>query len=911
MVGHVKKHFLIFLLLVLPFTGMGSHIVGGEFELIHLTGFQYRLNMVLYFDQINGTPGAKDLSADVNIFRMVDNFRLMTVRLPLMDESNVNYTQPSCSNGELVTRRLFYTADITLPPNVFDHPGGYYVSWERCCRNYTISNIFSEVPPANGGGTGWAGQTFYLEFPPVVKDGQPFVDSTPRLFPPLNDYACPYRPYYTDFGGIDDDGDSLVYSLVTPLSTRTSAAIPNTPGPRPYPDVTWRAPYGPNNILNGSPDLRISRDGFLTVTPTNQGLFVFAVKVEEFRNQVKIGETRRDFQMLVVDACPIAEPPQIMGKKLSDASYTYDENMSIFFSTSVPDQDRCIQVRVSDPDASSIQDNFREQVRIKAIALNFKKDISDILPTITDATLINGSTVEYTICFPQCPFFFGGAAEIGIVAMDDACSLPLTDTLKVEVSIQPPPNTKPRFTSPNPITATLNEGSQQAWPYSVVDDDGDQLIISVITNGFALSTAGMQFNTFNQVNGAANGELKWDAYCDIYDFTNRTAFQVTIQVEDVDVCKLADPARAVHNLNVLLPGNADPVIDSDLTSDPLERTVTGITRRINQPLSFTVTGKDLTDNDFLVLSSAGHDLLPGTTGLTFTPTPSQGNGTVSTMVQWNLACDEVPLATKDDEEDLTLQFILVDNANKCRIYKADTLDVEVKILPPLNQPPVLSVVNNNVAQTVLAGDVLSVTRGNAIDLLFTGTDGDATPTPDKLALRFTEAKGDALPSGKFSFIPVEGTSPVSSNFTWTPDCSIFRGSDLEKEYILTFRLNDDHCLTEAEDSVTVTIRVKDVESSHADFRPPNFVSPNGDNKNDYYAMERMVPETGEILSSLPNDNCASRFEYVRIYNRWGKEMFRSTDRDFKWFPEDTAPGVYFYSIKFTEQEYRGTLTVSY
>lgn len=911
MVGNVKKHLFFLLLLVVPFTGKASHIVGGEFELVHLTGFQYRLNMVLYFDQINGTPGAKDQSADVNIFRMFDNFRLMTVRLPLTEESNVNYTQPSCSNGELVTRRLFYTAEITLAPTTFDHPGGYYVSWERCCRNYTISNIFSEVPPGNGGGSGWAGQTFYLEFPPVVKNGQPFVDSTPRLFPPLNDYACPNRPYYTDFGGIDDDGDSLVYSLVTPLSTRTSAAIPGTPGPRPYPDVTWRPPYGPTNILNGNPDLHISRDGFLTVTPTNQGLFVFAVKVEEFRDQVKIGETRRDFQMLVVDACPIAEPPQIMGKKLNDATYTYDENMSIFFSTSVTDQDRCIQVRVSDPDASSIQDNYTEQVRIKAIALNFKKDVSGILPTVTDATLINGSTIEYTVCFPQCPFLFGGAAEIGIVAMDDACSLPLTDTLKVTVDVQPPPNTKPRFTSPNPVTATLNEGSQQAWPYAVVDDDGDQLIISVLTNGFALSTAGMQFNTLNQVNGAANGELKWDAFCDIYDFTNRTAFQVTIQVEDQDLCQLPNPAKAIHNLNVLLPGNADPVIDSDLTPNPMERTVTGITRRINQPLSFTVTGKDLTDSDFLVLSSTGQDLLPGSSGLTFTPTPSQGNGTVSTTVQWNLTCDEVPLATKDDEEDLTLQFIVVDNANKCRIYKADTLDVEVKILPPMNQPPKLTMVNNNTAQTVLAGDVLSVTRGNAIDLLFTGTDGDATPAQDNLALRFTEAEGDVLPAGRFNFIPVEGTSPVTTNFTWTPDCSIFRGGDMENEYILTFRLKDDHCLTEAEDSVSVTIRVKDVESSHTDFRPPNFVSPNGDNKNDYYAMEQMVPETGEILNALPNDNCASRFEYVRIYNRWGKEMFRSTDRDFKWFPEDTAPGVYFYSIKFTEQEYRGTLTVSY
>jgi hypothetical protein len=441
----------------------------------------------------------------------------------------------------------------------------------------------------------------------------------------------------------------------------------------------------------------------------------------------------------------------------------------------------------------------------------------------------------------------------------------------------------------------------------VVDDDGDQLVISVLTNGFALPPAGMQFTTFNQVNGAANGELKWNAYCDIYDFTKRTAFQVTIQVEDQDLCQLPNPAKAVHNLNVILPGNADPIIDSDLTPNALERKIS-LTRRVNQPLVFNVIGKDLTDNDLLVLSASGTAI---GNGVSLQPSPTTGNGTVSTAVSWGLTCDEIPLVDKNDSLEYALRFIVVDNANKCRLYKADTLDVDLLVLPPVNQPPQLTMINNNAAQSVLSGDVLSVTRGASIDLLFTGTDLDVIPAPDNLALRFTEAEGDALPSGRFSFIPVEGTSPVSTHFTWTPDCSIFRGGDMENEYRLTFRLNDDHCLTDAEDSVSVTIRVKDVESSDADFRPPNFVSPNGDDKNDYYAMERLVPETGEMVSILPNDNCASRFEYVRIYNRWGKEMFRSTDRDFKWFPEDTAPGVYFYSVKFTAKEYRGTLTVSY
>src|SRR5690606_41081456 len=96
------------------------------------------------------------------------------------------------------------------------------------------------------------------------------------------------RPYYVDFAGTDDDNDSLVYSLVTPLNTKSSAAIPFPgPGPRPYPDVTWRPPFGPSNVMNGNPDLRISDDGFITVTPTTRGWFVFAVKCEEFRGDRK------------------------------------------------------------------------------------------------------------------------------------------------------------------------------------------------------------------------------------------------------------------------------------------------------------------------------------------------------------------------------------------------------------------------------------------------------------------------------------------------------------------------------------------------------------------------------------------------------------------------------------------------
>lgn len=901
----MKKALLLLILFTTPFLGKASHIVGGEFELIHLKDFKYRLNLVLYFDVLNGSPGAKDQQAAVRIFRMIDNVGMMDVTLPLVSESNVDYTQPECSNGELVTSRILYSLDITLSPEKFSDPGGYYVAWERCCRNYSISNIFSDPP---GSGVTFAGQTFYLEFPPVMKDGQPFVDSTPRLFPPLNDFACPRRPYYTDFGGTDDDGDSLVYSMVAPLNTKSADALPiGGTRPRPYPDVRWRAPYSMNNIMGGAPDIRVSRDGFLTVTPTLQGLFVFAVKVEEYRDKVKIGETRRDFQMLVVDACPRAVPPQILGKKLSDASFTYNNSMSIFFANTVVDGQRCIQVQVSDPDSQSADDNFQERVRIKAIPLNFKKDLSGILPTVTNATLMNGSTAEFTICFPACPYFAGGAYEVGIVAMDDACSLPLSDTLKVAVLVDPPPNNKPRFTSTNPVTSTLNEGQQGAWPFSVVDDDGDPLIVSVLTNGFVLANAGMTFNIINQVPGAANGEIKWDAYCNIYDFTKRTGFQVKVQVEDQDRCLLPDPAKAIYNLNVILPGNADPVIDTDLTPATAERSVKGLTRRINESLRFKVTGKDLTDNDFLVLSGRGKDFNMADYGIAVSPLPVSGTGTTSSDLQWDITCTTTDLKVKDTFD---FQFIVVDNANKCRLYKADTVDVEVKILPPANQPPVLSVANGTTATAALQNNTISMILGSSIDFQLTGTDADAVPVKDNLKLALVSQTGSVEPKG-YTFAPASGQSPVTSSFRWTPDCSIFEGGVYENEYTLVFRLDDDHCLTAKKDSVTVTIKVKDVDGTDKEFIPPNFFSPNGDGVNDYFAMESKDPVTDEVHNILPNDNCLSQFQSVHVYNRWGNTVFQSADRNFKWTGSGESAGVYYYSLSFSKKEYKGSVSLRY
>lgn len=903
----MKKVFLTLLLLV-SFPLIASHIVGGEFELVHISGSNYRLNLIIYFDQIYGSPGAKDPNATVTIYRKRDKLRMASVLLGLNNESNVPYTQPECSKGEIITSKLTYTSVITLSPEEYNDPQGYFVVWERCCRNYTITNIYSQIP---SDGSISAGQTFYLEFPPVVKKGAPFINSSPRLFPPLNDFACPFRPYYVDFAGVDDDGDSLVYSLVTPLNTTSAVALP-APSPGPYPNVIWRPGYSLNNIINGKPDLRISKDGMLTATPRTQGLFVFAVKIDEYRYGEKIGESRRDFQMLVVDACPQAEPPVITGKKLTDNAFTYNNTMNVTFDSTTPDADRCIQVRVSDPDASKIEDKFIEKVSIRAVPLNFKKNVNEILPQVTSAFLINGSTQDFTICFPSCPFIQDEPYQIGIIAFDDACSLPLSDTLKIEVNVQLPVNSKPYFVKPvQPNTfVTLNEGGFYESDFEIRDDDNDEIMVSITNSGFELADAGITVQIEEpRVNGIVKGKIRWDAYCDIFDFTERTYFEVNISANDNDFCDTGEPVTTAFKMNVLLPGNADPFIDTDLTTDPQERNVLNLERRINERLSFTVTGKDLVDNDFLVLDVKQRDSL-GLLGISF-PKVS-GNGQVSSLFQWDIMCSNVDLTKKDK---FRFQFIVVDNSNKCRIYQADTVDVEVKILPPLNSSPQLVIQNG----TNLVNDqTVSFTLGQPIRFDLIGTDADLLPDKDLLKLTLIEAKGNIPPEG-YVFTPAEGKGKVESVLSWTPDCSIFKDNIYENEYTFTFRLGDDRCFNIKADTVMLTVRLKDVYSDDTAFVPPNVFTPNGDGCNDYFAVEGIEPcpfnpdqETNpDQIVAFPPDNCIRKFESVRIYNRWGNPVFESTDRKFRWYAPDQSAGVYYYLIKFTDKEYKGSLSVRF
>ena len=883
------------LLALLAFCGLkgsvfASHIVGGEFELLHRQGNVYQLNLIQYFDLVNGSPGALDPNVVVYIYRKSDHRLMRTVSLPLALQESVPYSNPACSEDFLRTARLIYTNTSTLPPLDFDDPGGYYVAFERCCRNYLIDNIYSDAP---GNGIS-AGQTFYLEFPAVTRNGQPFINSTPRLFPPLRDYGCVDKFYYVDFSGTDDDGDSLVYSMVTPYTTfDTFNPFPLTPNSGPYPEVQWRPGFGIDNIMGGQPDLKISTSGLLTVTPQLTGLFVFAVKCEEYRDGVKIGEMRRDFQMLVVDGC-VNEAPSIIARE-SGSSEVYREGDIIDFDYT--DEEKCVEFEVRDIPVSG---EIVENVSIRAIPINFNADLEDIEIDFSENIPLRteNDVARFRVCFPDCPYVPNRPYEIGIIAMDDACPQPEMDTVIVRLNVRPPPNNRPYFDGlPAVYNIVVDEEANGRYEQVItgLDADLDALFLDIIPFGFRLEDYGMSFVEEQDVFGRRQVRFIWDYDCQTTSFADKSQFRIQLLLDDADQCLIADPVRLTLDLKVNLPPNTEPQIFTSRSGVQEESVI--FRYSLGSPIAFDVRGVD-GDNDEVTITGRGVDFDFNDFAVEFTPVTARGLDDPRAPFRMELPCD----FTLDESDTLNMAFFIED-FDKCQITNRDTLLVKLIIDPPAFTDPVISA--RSLTQTPLNNDRLEAGIGEEVRIRIQGIDFDG----DEMVLELIEY--DPRLEGRFTFETATGTQRVQSDLIWLPDCEVLPLQALSDEYTFTFRVSDDNCYLPGADEITISLSIEDIVSTDAAFIPPNIFTPNGDEYNRFFALAGLDDDDRPILTGLPEDNCWNSFEEVAIYNRWGNLVFRSEDREFRWYGENVAAGIYFYVVRFTEEEYKGSVTVRY
>ncbi|KUG07692.1 gliding motility-associated C-terminal domain-containing protein [Solirubrum puertoriconensis] len=631
---------LLFLLLI-P-RAQATHIVGGELDLQYQSGNQYRLTLTLYFDAINGSAGALDNEATASIFERGTNRRIRDVELPLITNTFVPYTNVACTIGSLSTRRLVYSSLIEMTPGQYGAPNGYYVAVERCCRNGVINNI---VLPGD------AGQTYYLEFPAVVRNGQAFRNSSPRIFPPLSDYACINELFYFDFGGQDADRDSLVYEMATPLNGHANTLLPRPPQaqPAPYREITWQQGLSVNNQMPGAPTLSIGRNtGRLTVRPTRMGLFVFAVKCSEYRNGVKIGEVRRDFQLLVIN-CPRNQTPQLTVRPPGNPRATYREGRDTLRLRA--GQNRCMRFNFTDIDpASALQLELR--------AINFPQNLVPA-PTLRQGTVRapgQPDTLTSEICFPDCFDSKGQVYLLDVIVADNGCSLPRRDTVRVAFTAEAPPNEVPTVSlvnGPSALPVQARVGQMLEFDVLGLDVDLDAVTLELSGRGFNAAQVGAQLVSVSNAPGRTVARFRWQVDCraverGLHEFLILAAANPCQQRQTSSTLLLpvqVNYSNAAPRLATTFPpGSANPADPPVVVRMPLG----GV-------YEATLDGTD-SDLDGLTLTAAGTKSDLAAMGMSMSTSGSPG--TATGKFRWEATCANA------SDEPMDVVFTLTDNT--CR-----------------------------------------------------------------------------------------------------------------------------------------------------------------------------------------------------------------------------------------------------
>lgn len=336
-----RKTVIIFFLLCLIVPKLfASHLMGGSlgYEYIGLQPngkYRYKVKLVTYVDcgPSSEIPYA-EYPIKVGIYE--NDLLNPSADKPIVDslllyvDDTIVYTPflpPGCIIGSptcIIQAR--YSGFVELESSL----NGYYLFYERCCRNAAILNLQPD------------GSDAFISYIPPTN----VVNSTPTfLYPPIP-FLCVNDTVSILNEASDADGDSLVYEFYIPFSGFANTSNPHPPIPNPT--LTW--PVTPVDYVPGFSytdpfsffgDASIdSQNGVSIYLSAQQGTFVVGVVVREFRNGALISETYRDLQLLFKN-CPNNYAPNLVDNLQHNYIITQGDTL-------------CFPINFKDPEDDSV-----------------------------------------------------------------------------------------------------------------------------------------------------------------------------------------------------------------------------------------------------------------------------------------------------------------------------------------------------------------------------------------------------------------------------------------------------------------------------------------------------------------------------------------------------------------------------
>lgn len=299
----MKKTLLTVILLTFTLCGFCRHIKGGFFNYSYLgpgtsnTAYlKYKITLTVYMD-CDATANQMDPTVNFTIFdgtssSQVNNITVSQSSSYLLQKE---YDDP-CITGDqaicyyrIVTYQL---ASVELPANA----NGYTVSYQRCCRIENMDNIVN---------SGTVGNTYTIKIPGTASLVPNANKNSSPVFP-VNDTAviCENSFFRYAFSASDPDDDSLSYSFCNSYSGGTAAEpAPAEADPPSYPSVPYFTNYSGSFPLGNSVTINHATGVISGIAPPiiNTGEYAITVCVSEFRKGVYIGETRKELHIRVRD----------------------------------------------------------------------------------------------------------------------------------------------------------------------------------------------------------------------------------------------------------------------------------------------------------------------------------------------------------------------------------------------------------------------------------------------------------------------------------------------------------------------------------------------------------------------------------------------------------------------------------
>lgn len=494
-----------------------SHLMGGnigyEYMGLQPSGkYRYKVTLTTYVDC---SPSSEIPYAEYPIKIGVYGNNLLSPNsdkpvidslLLYVDDTTVYtpFLPPGCiigANSCIIQAR--YSGYIDLDPST----NGYFLFYERCCRNTAIINL-NLVPNGSDG---------FLSYIPPTN----IVNSTPNfLYPPIP-FMC-VNDSITIFNTADDpDGDSLVYTFTTPFSGYggTWNPLPNLP----VPFLTWPVP--PVDYIPGfSATQPFGSYGSAIINSSNgvaeyfsllQGTFVVCVKVDEYRNGVLISTTFRDLQLLF-NVCPNNYPPNLVDNLQRNYTITQGDTL-------------CFPISFLDPENDSVY-------------IEANGDIFDPLIVDTPATFfitdVDSNQATGNFCWTSPCSLDTGTYEFFIKSSDNGC--PPKDKYEFYTIRVIPPD------SPNLLGADTACKETDSVLYWMVVDDHFQYNWTITGGSIVQNYGDSVVVNWDSLN---TGEV----YVDVFTVTGCYISSDSLMVTLIDVPSLfAMPEDTVCALDTLL-----------------------------------------------------------------------------------------------------------------------------------------------------------------------------------------------------------------------------------------------------------------------------------------------------------------------------------------------------------------------